>query len=50
MRQRFFPVTAGARQLSPLRVFAPHRGLSSIGAQLRAWEPDMCVTKAKAIS
>jgi hypothetical protein len=37
MRQRFLSFTAGARQLVPLRVFAPHRGLINIGAVLRLW-------------
>ena len=35
----FFPLTAGARQSSPLRVFAPQRGLWSIGPKLRLWVP-----------
>jgi hypothetical protein len=37
MRQRLFPLTAGDRQLVPFLVFAPHRGLISIGVVLRLW-------------
>ena len=39
MRQRLFPVTAGERQGVPARVFAPQRGLPSIGPVLRLWVP-----------
>jgi hypothetical protein len=35
MRQRFLPCTEGDLQGIPERVFAPHRGLESIGAKLR---------------
>jgi hypothetical protein len=45
MRQRFFPATAGALQLPPLRVLARHRGLLSIGRQLRACEPVIYLPK-----
>jgi hypothetical protein len=31
MRQRLFPRTAGERQAPPARVWAPQRGLASIG-------------------
>jgi len=34
MRQRRFPATAGERHDFPLRVFAPHRALDSMGAVL----------------
>jgi hypothetical protein len=37
MRHLFFPLTAGDRQGFPLRVFAPHRRLESIGLMLRLW-------------
>jgi hypothetical protein len=46
MRQRFLPFTAGERQLAPLRVFAPHRGLINMGDVLRLWVPGI---SAKAI-
>jgi hypothetical protein len=36
MRQRFLPRTAGERHKPPERIFAPHRGLASIGPVLRA--------------
>ena len=42
MRQRFLPVTAGERHGFPLRVFAPHRWLASMGAVLR-----LCVPAAR---
>jgi phage tail protein X len=35
MRHRLFPLTAGAMQALPERVFAPQRGLASIGPVLR---------------
>jgi len=35
--QRFLPRTAGAKQGFPERVFAPQRGLESIGRVLRGW-------------
>ena len=35
MRQRFLPLTAGAMQGLPERVFAPHRRLDRIGPVLR---------------
>jgi hypothetical protein len=37
MRQRFLPRTAGERHDPPERIFAPQRGLVSIGPVLRAW-------------
>jgi len=36
MRQRFLPRTAGERHEPPERIFAPQRGLASIGPVLRA--------------
>jgi hypothetical protein len=36
MRQRFLPRTAGERHKPPERIFAPQRGLASIGPVLRA--------------
>jgi hypothetical protein len=39
IRQRFLPLTEGERQLAPIRVLAPHRGLARIGVVLRLWEP-----------
>jgi hypothetical protein len=36
MRQRFLPRTAGERHRPPERIFAPQRGLASIGPVLRA--------------
>jgi hypothetical protein len=36
MRQRFLPRTAGERHAPPERIFAPQRGLASIGPVLRA--------------
>jgi hypothetical protein len=35
MRHRLFPLTAGDMQAWPERVFAPQRGLASIGPVLR---------------
>jgi len=37
MRHRLLPFTAGDRHGLPLRVFAPHRRLESIGPVLRLW-------------
>lgn len=45
IRQRVLPLTAGDLQLPPLRVFAPHRGLASmgtvfvLGAGYLVWSP-----------
>jgi hypothetical protein len=36
MRQRRLPRTAGDRHDPPARIFAPQRGLASIGPVLRA--------------
>jgi hypothetical protein len=36
MRQRFLPRTAGERHAPPERIFAPQRGLATIGPVLRA--------------
>jgi hypothetical protein len=39
MRQRFLPATVGERHGVPPRVFAPQRGLASIGAVFRSCFP-----------
>jgi hypothetical protein len=44
IRKRLLPGTAGDMQGLPERVFAPQRGLDSIGPVLRGWSPVIWLT------